>query len=461
MRIPNEIIMKGRFWLPEASDKIIDGEISIEDGGHIHLSINGKFDDVYKQDSDKYDFKRIIGIVEGNKYITLDECFYTYEPWIDEGFVRSTLHVSMIFLKVHYAQDETPMFDTFYVSVEGLNEWVNIKSVQIDRDRENNIYHVEVKRPEEIVLYQNQEVLISLVFSYEIEVSKGNRETKIITDVQFKLKYNIEVEYMTFSKMLYQIVTFLCLCKGDIVCINSIIAHSNSLTIPVAGSSPVPENISVYYATLPFKKKNNKKHVYQFLFSMKNISERISTILNNWFNLFEKINVPIHVYFTTLSEDSMNMNIRFLLYSQCLEAFHRKLMNRNLIEEEVYNSLVEHLKSNCPQEHKSWLTYKLYGNEIFLLERLEELYKELDFILDGEIIRDEPAKIKNTRNYLTHFDEKQKKKAILDSNLYFLGSRIRLVFLFHMLQLVGFDKDEIEKAVSKIYEFKQILNRKI
>lgn len=152
MRIEHTILMKGHFWLPEESNKKVDGEIRIEDGGAISLTINGKFDDQYKLKSDKYDFDRIIGVVEGNKYITLDNCFYTFEPWSDIGFVTSRLCVSVGYLDVSYDKDEVPLFDTYYASVEGLSEWVNTKSVQIDRDKENNIYHVEVKRPEEIEL---------------------------------------------------------------------------------------------------------------------------------------------------------------------------------------------------------------------------------------------------------------------------------------------------------------------
>lgn len=77
MRIEEEYKKTGYFWLPNKVENKIPGILSIDDGGRIELEIVGHFHEGIKSLSGDDDLRRIIGHVEKDGLLTLDECFYT------------------------------------------------------------------------------------------------------------------------------------------------------------------------------------------------------------------------------------------------------------------------------------------------------------------------------------------------------------------------------------------------
>ena len=73
MRIKEEIKRLGDFWLPSTPDNKVPGTLSISDGGFIELEIvhrGGGASTVLEDDA-----KRIVGQIEEEGLVTLDNCF--------------------------------------------------------------------------------------------------------------------------------------------------------------------------------------------------------------------------------------------------------------------------------------------------------------------------------------------------------------------------------------------------
>jgi len=77
MRIEEEYVKTGYFWLPEQQENKIPGILTIKDGGNIELEVVGLFDESIKALNGEDDLSRIIGHVEKDGLVTLDNCFYT------------------------------------------------------------------------------------------------------------------------------------------------------------------------------------------------------------------------------------------------------------------------------------------------------------------------------------------------------------------------------------------------
>lgn len=75
MRIEEEYKKTGYFWLPGKEEKKIPGILSISDDGKAELETVGLFDDSIASLNRKDDIDRIIGHVEKDGLVTLDECF--------------------------------------------------------------------------------------------------------------------------------------------------------------------------------------------------------------------------------------------------------------------------------------------------------------------------------------------------------------------------------------------------
>ena len=77
MRIEEEYVKTGYFWLPEQQENKIPGILTIKDGGNIELEVVGLFDESIEALNGKDELTRIIGHVEKDGLVTLDNCFYT------------------------------------------------------------------------------------------------------------------------------------------------------------------------------------------------------------------------------------------------------------------------------------------------------------------------------------------------------------------------------------------------
>ena len=126
MRIKEELKKSGYFWLPENENKKIPGTLSILDGGKIELEVVGLFDESIETLDGNYDLRRVIGHVEKDGFVTLEDCFYKSKNIAFGGISKSTVHVHKVISGVAYDKDEAITFNTVSFTVEGINEWVGI-----------------------------------------------------------------------------------------------------------------------------------------------------------------------------------------------------------------------------------------------------------------------------------------------------------------------------------------------
>ena len=79
MRIKEEFKRLGEFWLPSVPDRVLPGTLSISDGGSIELEVAGLFNNDEIEallNNDWQSIERIVGRVEKDGLVTLDDCYY-------------------------------------------------------------------------------------------------------------------------------------------------------------------------------------------------------------------------------------------------------------------------------------------------------------------------------------------------------------------------------------------------
>ena len=94
MRIEEEYKKTGYFWLPGKDDAKIPGVLSINEGGKVELEIVGHFDAGMKILNGNDELDRIIGHVEKDGLVTLDNCFYTKKNVSFGGISKSKVLVN-------------------------------------------------------------------------------------------------------------------------------------------------------------------------------------------------------------------------------------------------------------------------------------------------------------------------------------------------------------------------------
>lgn len=108
----------GYFWLLEKEENKIPGVLSINDGGKIELEIIGHFSDGADLLNNDDGLSRIIGHVEKDGLITLDDCFY----------IKRTYHLvvslSQAFAQIRFSVGLTGVRMRLQPSMLSRSRWI-------------------------------------------------------------------------------------------------------------------------------------------------------------------------------------------------------------------------------------------------------------------------------------------------------------------------------------------------
>jgi len=145
-------------------------------------------------------------------------------------------------------------------------------------------------------------------------------------------------------------------------------------------------------------------------------------ILANWYGRYGELRPVLDLFFLPVYNRTLNIEFQFLGLLQALEAFHRKALGGVYLSVREYENTYKHLVSQIPakltSDHKAALKSRIrYGYEYSLRKKLSELVDVITKgtmyrITDGEDPRQFLSRIVNTRNYLTHYDERLKRASM-------------------------------------------------
>ena len=116
-----------------------------------------------------------------------------------------------------------------------------------------------------------------------------------------------------------------------------------------------------------------------------------------------------------------------------------------------YCDMRDRLLENCAPEDREWLERKLqYGNELTLRNRLNDLIKPYGHWFGNA--REQNSfigKVVEKRNYFTHYSIELDGNEGMYRDLLELYEKIEALFQLQLLELVGFDGDQIRSIVNK------------
>lgn len=460
MRVEQEFVKKGCFWLPDTPEKKIPGTLTIEDGGRIELEIVGHFHNDIKSIHEENTFNRIVGEIEHDGYITLDHCFYLQKNIFGSSVSKSTLHVHRALSGVAYDKDEDIAFNSVSFSMDCLDEWIHISGFSVETVLEYYVTTIKYIPPEKMSFYLTNGMELEIGFSHTFPLVANTTEAKITQKAYFKLKSEILRPLDEFVNIIYKLTHFICFATDEIVTIKNLEAKSNNIQREINAEKKISIPIPLYYQSLPFSEKVAKKSWNLMLFTFKAIESNAQNIFNAWIDAYDTLSPAFNLYFATKSNTKKYLEEQFLGLIQGLETYHRRSSHETLMEQDKFDVLVTEIKSHCSTEHLEWLDGRLkYGNEISLKTRLRRVMKPFQEKLGNSSNREKLLQqIVDTRNYFTHYDVTLKDKAAQGEELWRLCEELEALFQLHFLKLIGLSDEEINTIVSKSYLLKTKLS---
>lgn len=449
MRVEENYKRTGFFWLPEKEGKKIPGILSIDDGGRVELEVVGHFDEGIRVADGGSDLLRIIGHVEKDGLVTLDDCFYSKKNFSFGGISKSKIIVNKVLSGAAWDKDELLTFNTFSFSVDCLDEWVGISGINVNSDWENRTATVSYKPPEIISIELENGMTLGVCFAYTLPGSNSLTEAKITQRAYFKLESKALCDLSDFISVAFKITNLLCFAMDEIVSIKNVLATSSDITRKLSDNKTYPVVISIYYESNPFSEKTPKKSWHEMLFNFGTVQNNFQKVINNWLKAYEYLSPALGLYFSTKAGAHKYIDGKFLALAQGLETYHRRTSSETLMDKDVYESLVLKIIEGCPEDNLEWLKGRLAnGNEINLGKRLKKIIEPFKDHLGTSKERSKLLrKIVDTRNYLTHYNESLRDDAAKGRELWILCLKMEVIFNLHYLRVIGFSDEEITGVV--------------
>ena len=446
MRIKEEFKKSGYFWLPSEPDRKLPGTLSISDGGFIELEVVHRVGERSAALDD--DAKRIVGQIEEEGLVTLDNCFcQSIEGSGDIS--KSLIRVNRVFTGVGYDEDEIPRFNSLIFSVEGIDEWVGISGINVDYQLEEHTSTISYQPPENIPLHLGDGMQLSIAFGWTAPGFPIIKEARITQKAYLELVSQEARELDDFISVVRKITHFLCFTIDQTVSLDSMSATSDDFRRDIGEGKTRPIPINIYYPSWPYSKDEPETNRGK-LFEFKEIQDDAERIINNWIEAYEKITPAFNLYFLAKMGMQTYLEERFMALAQGLEAYHRRTSEEKRMDETEFEKLVEHLVDQCSEEKREWLSDKLnYGNEVSLSKRLRDIIKPFKDVIGNRTKRESLInKIVKTRNYLTHYDQSLELEAAQGDALWTLCLKMELLFQLHFLRLIGFNREEIDSIMA-------------
>lgn len=460
MRVEEEYKKSGYFWLPENPNNKIPGTLTIADGGKIELEIVGLFHNITQTFDDNEDLSRIVGHIEDDGLVTLDDCFYLEKNISFGGISKSRVHVHRVLSGVAYDKDEVVTFDSLSFSVECMDEWIGISGINVESDFQNRTATINYKRPNNFIYSINNGMKLEICFAYSSPFLPNITEAKITQKTYFRLLSDELRLLSDFIGIAHKLTNLLCFAVDSTVSIKGLSATSSELLqdMGVGKTRPVP--ISIYYESILFAEKKPKVNWHNMIFTFGIIKENAEEVFNNWIDTYDILAPAFGLYFSAKTNAQKYLEGKFLALAQGLETYHRRTSKETLMDDSEFNKVVAEIMQYCPEDKIVWLEGRLkYGNEIYFSKRIEKMIEPFKKHIGNheerkKIIR----KIVDTRNYLTHYNEELKENIAQGKDIWVICLKMEVIFQLHFLYILGFTDNEISNVIENSYPLKQKLN---
>ena len=356
------------------------------------------------------------------------------------------------------------MFKEYEFVVDGLSDWLGLSGIRVIPNRDFKGGVIEYGMPEPISHKLSDE--LDLEFGFAGTYPSGLLPTPP-TEVSITQKPLITLTSETardidyFNELASKLSRFMSIAIDQD-------AHIQSVNVVVErqpSNSYVPpkRRVSVYRPFFPKPKQGRKISSLDLLFDYHDIRNGFEEVINNWIGNCESDTfLPvINLYRSSRTMTSLSLDTRFLYLCQGIEILHRKIFpNEKNMDKKKFRNVRQQIILSLPADCPNVIKQRIGGlNELSLRDRIRHMMRGFEnwFDIDGGA-EEFAKKVATTRNFLTHFSSGLEDKAAKGQELWELFSKLEILVLLHILDLIGFNEQEIATVAQRpIYRFSREL----
>jgi ApeA N-terminal domain 1 len=467
----------GYWWIPESEDPpckedMVVGLISINASDEVFLEIQSLDKDTLSIFS-RSNFSVIHGIIEnddGSNFVTLLDCRQKGYSFPAYGLASYRYSVNFVLLHpCRHIQQDSLGFRKIKFRHDKLFDWVGRNSM--DYDDELNPKQKEIP-PIQATINEAQISILNEV------IPSGSRKIlkyKQFAWVEIENSQPLSIEEW-FDKFISPIGHFLTLATDVENTLISLYVFLDEIEDDRYSKMP----LEVIVARLRMEEDITSPTLFDsdIIFKYKDIVEEgylFDSILTKWFALFDRVNTNNDnlVYLYTANKYVKGyQETAFLNVSQALELYFDNILkqkistseprsiNENLTLEDLNNikSIFDNFSEQLSPAANKWMDDKInYAlkniDKQLLFDKLKAMFTNVESLSqdfsNGNDIDELCKKLKNTRNYYTHYGKDWRSKAATKEDLYWLTQSISYLLLYFLLIEVGFKESDAIKMLRR------------
>jgi len=460
----------GIWWLPEDPEKRAAGTLKFDPKEGSRLDLIGTFKEL--KDLNVFrEPKIILGLTSNGKYITLYKCIETKFNINFPGFSNSSFLIGMVIVGCHFAKEEDILFNSLSISYSNLDEWAGISGFKqkTEFNQESHLIKFDI-------LYEPPQKIEADLGKYKAHITFNfNSKSDLIYEFNLKQTTLFKMESAAptnFNSYIDEIAgyarDFFSLAIGKAIYPKMIIGKSNASFIKLPDGEIVFNDILIFYKLGPFVDFSKRVLRHEMLFTYKDISDNFELYLNNWVNKSELLQPVYELYFGTLYNPAMYLNHQFLSLAQALESYHRRRYEGKYVSDDdnikQYQSFINAILKEIESSFKDSLCNKIkYLHEFSLRKRLNDIFNRYGKMVRS-IIPDVATfieSVKNTRDFLTHYDKNLELKSKKGRDLYWLTQKMKCLLEICLLSELGIPDETIKAILSRNERYKFLAQQEI
>lgn len=421
-------------------------KFSSEDG--VYLELLGTFETIEKLDCDSVDsYKIVLGFTKDGKLITLLASKRVNLNLSSSGIITEKYRVNLAFLGVHFNHAEEIKFFKLSVNYTYLSTLVYYGNPSFLQEWQQQ-YFENQDSLKQMMANINSPVMEAKTTKGTISIKTGisRYQSYDSSELNYKKCASITIDALGevsvneyYLDYLYPIQNFLTLATNEnnfIVSI-TVFSHYGYRNDTVLKPEQAPIEVISKIVT---QDKQEKKALDNMLFSLKDIESEFALYIQKWLNISDELKHICNIYFGIKYAEFMYGEQRFLAIVQVLKSYHRLKIGNDRVPQLKHEERLKEIYDCVPEKHLDWLRDKLkFSHELSLKERIELLlftYKKVIHPLIKNR-KNFASKIKNTRNYYTHYNQSLKKKIAQGEELFRLTQILSFLLQSCLLSELG------------------------
>ncbi|MGB3510559.1 MAG: HEPN domain-containing protein [Microcoleaceae cyanobacterium] len=452
----------GYWWLPSEPEQTIAGTLTFTNAEGIKLQLIGSFIMLKKT----LDVPIILGIANQN-IITLCSCYSSISI---PGFSSEEYWAELALIGKHFTKPDELLFHKATVQYSYLSDWVDLPHIKrepdfIDwnKDRELRFTYT---RPEDIEANTTYGKF-SVIYGYSVAGKFESIDFKQFASLIIQPNEELSFKYF-YSKFIHPLNNFISFATDRTNSITKLEFYSRYGDVINSSYSLDEIPITAICRTYCFDRKEKNRllfhneNFFEMLFSLADIKSDFSLIMQRWFNSFEELDSVFNLFFSIRYKPDMYLEDKFIYLVQAAESYHRRRIKNQVLPDNEHEKRKKAVLDSVPDEYKKWLEEKLqFSNEPGLKERLIDLCELIPEVTNQLIHNKESfaTKIKNARNYLTHYNKSLKKKLAKPEELSWFIESLSFILQACFLKELGCTTERCHQLLNRNNTYKKAVAR--